>query len=78
GTRLIRDSDIDQQHFEILLNGGKKLNSSLMNTLAAKIQLEAESAGQSPDFCVFLSWLGPIVEGAMQEGPVVGTFKLHV
>ncbi|KAE9388315.1 hypothetical protein BT96DRAFT_794237, partial [Gymnopus androsaceus JB14] len=61
-----------------LLNGGKKLNSSLMNALAAKIQLEAESAGESPDFCIFSSWLGPIIEGAVEEGAVVGTFEMHV
>ncbi|KAJ4500055.1 hypothetical protein C8R41DRAFT_813110 [Lentinula lateritia] len=49
-----------------------------MNALAAQIQFDAESQGESPDFCVFSSWLGPLVQGAVQEGPVVGNFEMHI
>ncbi|KAJ4480786.1 hypothetical protein C8R41DRAFT_771229 [Lentinula lateritia] len=78
GTRRIRDSDIEQTHFDMLIHGGARLTSSVMNAVAAQIQLEAEREGESPNFCVLSSWLGPLVEGVVGEGPVVGTFDMHI
>lgn len=80
GTRQIRESDISESHFNILIDGGKELNSSLVNALAAKIQSDSEAEGESPSFCVFSSWLGPLVSGKVSEKQEVciGTFDLHV
>ncbi|KAJ3858912.1 hypothetical protein EV359DRAFT_51624, partial [Lentinula novae-zelandiae] len=52
-------------------------NSSIMNAVAAQIQLEAEAQGESPAFCVFSSWLGPLVHGK-KENIITGTFEMHV
>ncbi|KAH7875109.1 uncharacterized protein C8R40DRAFT_1104932 [Lentinula edodes] len=68
GTRMIRDSDISSLHLDILIEGGKKLNSSIMNAVAAQIQLEAEAQGESPAFCVFSSWLGPHLGMNVEDG----------
>ncbi|KAJ4487531.1 hypothetical protein J3R30DRAFT_3233756, partial [Lentinula aciculospora] len=76
GTRRIRDSDVGQNHFELLLHGGKRLHSSIMNGIAAKIQEDSESLGESPSFCVFSSWLCPLVQGKA-ENKLTGTFKMH-
>ncbi|KAJ3851678.1 hypothetical protein EV368DRAFT_83283 [Lentinula lateritia] len=57
----------------MLIHGGARLTSSVMNAVAAQIQLEAEREGESPNFCVLSSWLGVV-----GEGPVVGTFDMHI
>ncbi|KAJ3711283.1 hypothetical protein C8R42DRAFT_728634 [Lentinula raphanica] len=77
GTRQIRDSDIGRNDFELLVHGGKKLHSSLINAIAAKIQEDSELMGESPSFCVFSSWLGPLVQGKA-ENALTGTFNMHV
>ncbi|KAE9389145.1 hypothetical protein BT96DRAFT_784376, partial [Gymnopus androsaceus JB14] len=51
-----------------LLKGGKRLNSSLMNALAAQIQLDAETQEESLSFCIFSSWLGLLVKEVVEEG----------
>ncbi|KAE9383124.1 hypothetical protein BT96DRAFT_794438, partial [Gymnopus androsaceus JB14] len=83
GTRQIRDSDIGFNDFNVLIEGGRMLNSSLVNALAAQIQADLEAQGESPAFlttafCVLSSWLGPLVENAEKEGGVTGSFDLHI
>ncbi|KAE9389322.1 hypothetical protein BT96DRAFT_835112 [Gymnopus androsaceus JB14] len=78
GTRQIRDSDIGFNDFNVLIEGGRMLNSSLVNALAAQIQADSEAQGESPAFCVLSSWLGPLVENAEKEGGVTGLFDLHI
>ncbi|KAJ3727640.1 hypothetical protein C8R42DRAFT_572615 [Lentinula raphanica] len=77
GTRKIRDSDIYSRDIAMLVEGGKKLYSSVMNAVAAKIQADAEALGESPTFCVFSSWLGPLVHGKAENG-ITGTFDMHI
>ncbi|KAJ3766600.1 hypothetical protein FB446DRAFT_609791, partial [Lentinula raphanica] len=77
GMRQIRDSDIYARDIAMLLEGGKKLYSSIMNAVAAKMQADAEAHRESPTFCVFSSWLGPLVDGKAENG-VRSTFSMHI
>ncbi|KAJ4475965.1 hypothetical protein C8J55DRAFT_403772, partial [Lentinula edodes] len=78
GTRQIRNSDIVEIDFKVLIDGGKRLHSSLLNAITAQIQSEAEVAGESPEFCVFSSWLGPLIDGTHKENALTGTVDMHI
>ena len=66
GIRRIRDFDITDSEIDRLINS-KRLDSTTVNTLCAKIQADQEENGTTPNWCVFSSWLGPLVEGKVRE-----------
>ena len=50
GTRQIRESDISDTDFGVLIEGGRWLHSSLVIAVASCIQADSEAQGESPSF----------------------------
>lgn len=79
GLRKIRNIQIRNADIEPLLNAGNKLVSTTINAACAKVQEDEESRG-NPRWCVFSSWMGPLVEGKVPSGEKFGygTVEGHI
>ncbi|KAG6862575.1 hypothetical protein C0995_000124, partial [Termitomyces sp. Mi166 len=77
GRRRIRNVDILSNDITPLIEGNKKLGMSTINAVNAKLQILAEAKGRL-HWAVLSAWLGPLVEGTVQEGKYVSTILEHV
>lgn len=80
GLRKIRNIDINYADIQPLLNSGNKLASTTINAVCAKLQATEEDQGNNPRWCVFSSWLGPLVQGKVKPGERFGygTIEGHI
>ena len=76
GLRKIRNIEFDEQDFRAIGTTGIKITGTALNTFGAVLQQQAELNAGSPDWCVFSSWLGDLVQ---EKAPAaVGTVEQHV
>ena len=78
GIREIRNTQITDAEIDLLIEGHRKLDSTIINVVSARLQQIAEESGGAPNWCVFSSWLGPLVAGIVGEGKYAGTILEHV
>ncbi|KAH0579612.1 hypothetical protein H2248_002464 [Termitomyces sp. 'cryptogamus'] len=67
GGRDILSGDITP-----LIEGNKKIAASTIDAINGNLQVLAKANGCS-HWAVLSAWLGPLVEGTVQEGKYVGT-----
>ncbi|TFK58820.1 hypothetical protein BDN72DRAFT_949631 [Pluteus cervinus] len=78
GIRQIRNITITSTEIKCLIDGKHRLDSTTVNAVCAKLQADAEESGDAPRWCVFSSWLGPLVMGKVREGGPYGSILEHV
>ncbi|EEB91343.1 hypothetical protein MPER_10306 [Moniliophthora perniciosa FA553] len=78
GNRKIKHHEFTGDDLAQLIEGNRKLSSSIVNAYAAQLQIDAEDEGLSPEWCVFSSYLGPLVLGELNEGPGHGYIAQHI
>ena len=59
GIREIRNTQITDADIDLLSERHRKLDSTIINVVSARLQKVAEESGGAPNWCVFSSWLGP-------------------
>ena len=59
GIREIRNTQITDAEIDLLIEGRRKPDSTIINIVSARLQQVAEESGGAPNWCVFSSWLGP-------------------
>ena len=78
GIREIRNTQITDDEIDLLIEGHRKLDSTIINVVSARLQQITEESGGAPNWCVFSLWLGPLVAGIVEEGKYAGTILEHV
>ncbi|KAF9020418.1 hypothetical protein BDZ89DRAFT_1203567 [Hymenopellis radicata] len=77
--RNVRGFDLIYEDFEPLIVGGERIPGLLINTFAATVQnLAEENSAVTSDWCVFSSYLPPLVRGTLTEGKYHGTILDHI
>jgi hypothetical protein len=64
----IRNIQLVEADLQPLVHQGKKINGTIVNAFGAFIQAKHEKEKDDTDFCIFSSWLDPLVTGAVKEG----------
>jgi hypothetical protein len=77
GSRKIRNFEITASDLLPLFLDKKKIPGSTINAYGAILQQKAEEQ-EIGDWCIFSSWLGPLVGGIVEEGKTVGTINEHI
>ena len=78
GIHEIWNTQIADAEIDLLIEGHRKLDSTIINVVSVKLQQVAEESGGALNWCVFSSWLGPLVAGIVAEGKYAGTILEHV
>lgn len=78
GIRENRNTQITDAEIDLLIEGHRKLDSTIINVVSARLQQVTEESGGARNWCVFSSWLGPLVAGIVKEGKYAGTILEHV
>ena len=79
GIHQIQDFDITDSELDRLIPG-RKLDSTTINAICAKLQADEEVIGGPPSWCVFSSWLSPLISGKVKENVRggYGTVEGHI
>ena len=77
-ARVIRNIQILDADFTHLVESHTKIQSTIMNAYGAVLQhLEEQNSGHA-HFCVFSSWLGPLISGEVREGRAYSMIEGHI
>ena len=74
----VHNIQITSVEFTTLIEEETKIPATIVNAYGAVLrQLEERNAGHS-NFSIFLSWLGPLISGLVNEGRAYGTIQGHI